>query len=138
MTKITKHNVQEKIESYLKSLRVRYNIVDQNDFIYFYEIFVSSLPTHIQVEHDLENNDDEVCIQFLIETDDIGTSLYSSILYSVDNITTIEEEIHELIEASKSFNKVVNKIYKSIETIKDICDEYGLDYEYFIRKDTSI
>lgn len=138
MTKITKHNVREQIESHLKSLKIRYNIVDQNDSIYLYEIFVSSLPTFIQVEHDLKNDDDdEVCIQFFTETDDTGTSLYSSILHSVDNIATVEEEIYELIEASKRFNKIVSKIYKNIETIKEICDEYELNYEYFIRRDSS-
>ncbi len=136
MTKITKHNVREQIESHLKSLKIRYNIVEQDNFICLYEILVSSLPAYIQVEFDLSNDDDdEICIQFFTKKSNKGDSLYNAVINKITNsdiVSIVEEEIDELIEASKRFNKVLSKIFKHIESILDICEEYDLASETFI------
>ena len=136
MTKMTKHNVREKIELYLKSLKIRYNIVEQDNFICLYEIFVSSVPAFIQVEFDLSNDDDdEICIQFFTKKSNKGDSLYNAVINRITNsaiVSIVEEEIDELIEASKRFNKVLSKIFKHIESILDICEEYDLASETFI------
>lgn len=72
MTEVTKDNVQEKIESYFKSSKIRFNCTNQNNLGCLYEIFVSSLPCYIQVEYDLDAEDDDcIMIQFFIELDGV-------------------------------------------------------------------
>ena len=133
MTEVTKDNVQEQIESYLKSFKIRFNCTNQNNLGCLYEIFVSSLPCYIQVEYDLDAEDDDcIIIQFFIELDGVGYSLHREDWDSTNHNASIEEEIYELIEVNKKLNKALSKIDKHVDNIKEICKEYELDYEDFI------
>lgn len=134
MTKcITKNNVQEQIESCLKSSKIRFNLLDTDNIGCVYEVFVSSLPCYIQVEYDLETEEDDcVIIQFFAKVGDGEIYLYDETWDSTNNSTSIEEEIYELIEVNKKFNKALSKIDKHVDNIKEICKEYELDYEDFI------
>lgn len=51
---ITKHNICETIENYLKELKLRYEISEQDSLGCFYEVFISSTPGYIQVEYNLD------------------------------------------------------------------------------------
>jgi RNase adaptor protein for sRNA GlmZ degradation len=51
---------------------------------------------------------------------------------NINPVTSIDQEIDELVEANKRFNKAVNKIQQYINNIIDVCKEYELDYEDFV------
>lgn len=129
---VTKNNIKNVIDSYLKTLKVRFNSTDE----YFgcrYEIFVSSISSYIQVEYDLENDDDnEIIIQFFTEMYDSVNSLYHQIWDSTNNNSSVEDEIFELIEVTKRLNKAISKISKNIDNIKEICEDYGIEFDNFI------
>jgi hypothetical protein len=134
MAEVLKYDVQEQIESCLKSSKTRFNLLDTDNIGCVYEVFVSSLPCYIQVEYDLETEEDDcVIIQFFAKVGDGDNYLYHEIWDSTNNSTSIEDEIYELVEANKKFNKVLNKINKNLESIKEICQDHGLEYEDFIQ-----
>lgn len=134
MAEVLKYDVQEQIESCLKSSKIRFNLLDTDNIGCVYEVFVSSLPCYIQVEYDLETEEDDcVIIQFFAKVGDGENYLYHEIWDSTNNSTSIEDEIYELVEANKKFNKVLSKINKNLESIKEICQDHGLEYEDFIQ-----
>lgn len=131
---ITKHNINEVIENYLKEVKVRYVILDPDSKGCCYEIFVSSLSGYIQLEYNLDSDDyTYVAIQFFTDVDVSGNSIYHS---DWDNepeqLSSVEEEIEELLNAVKRVSQGISKIYAKIEQIKDICEEYQLHFEDFI------
>jgi hypothetical protein len=44
----------------------------------------------------------------------------------------MEDEIEQLIDATKKLNAVINKVRNKIEQIQEICDENELDINEFI------
>jgi hypothetical protein len=132
--KITKHNVREIIENYLKSKKIKYSIDDEDNFGLVYEIYVGSLECYLQVEYDLEKiEDDYVVVQLFTEIDDLGNSLYSVTWENDEHHDSIESEIDTLIDETKQLNRAVIKIGKKIEDIIEICEEHGLSSEDFIQ-----
>ena len=130
---ITKHNVCQHIEDILKSLKIRYSILDPDSKGCVYELYVSSIEGHIQVEYNLDDdNDTYFVIQFFTNVDSNGLSLYHSDWDNESNGDSIEGEIEELLNAIKRINQGVSKIQTKIEQIKDICEEYNLEFENFI------
>lgn len=132
---VTKHNVQKEIESYFKSSKIRFNCTDQSNIGCVYELFVSSFPCYIQIEYDLETDDDDcIIIQFFTKMEDGQNPLYHSEWdSSINPATPIDQEIDELVEANKRLNKAVSKIHQYIDNIKDVCKEYELDHEDFVK-----
>ena len=129
--KITRFNVTDKIESYLKDNKIKYIISDSDNFGCSYELLIGSITGNIQVElngHDL--TDDSVTIQ-TFNTSNSDTSIYESLWDSEDS-ESLESEIENLVQQVKNINIGVAKIEKQIEKIKDICNEYELNVDMFI------
>ena len=131
---ITKHNVCEKIDNFLKQEKIRYSISDQDSKGCLYELFVSSTSGFIQVEYNLDDEkDDYVVLQLFTNVDNSGNSIYHS---DWDNESeggdSLEGEIEQLIDGVKRINQAIAKISTKIEQIRDICNEYELDFEEFI------
>ena len=128
----TKHNIKSIIDQYLTSKKIRYNIIENDDKVVFYELYVSSLIGNIQVEYDLTNDDDNfIMVSFFITNSD-DTIIYDTLIDSDDESSDIENEIDELIEKTKRLNTVYNKIQTKIEQIKDICEENELNLDTFL------
>ena len=130
---ITKHNVCQHIEDILKSQKVRYSILEPDSKGCGYELYVSSIEANIQVEYNLDDdNDNNFYLQFFTNIDSNGLSLYHSYWDKKSNGDSIEGKIEELLNAIKRINQGVSKIQTKIEQIKDICEEYNLEFENFI------
>lgn len=132
--KITKHNICEVIDNYLKDQKIRYEVTGQDSKGCLYELFISSTSGFIQVEYDLDNeNDNNTVLQLFTSVDDSGYSIYLSMWDSDDeSCDSVEGEIDNLIDSVKRINRAIVKIQSKIEQIKDICDEYELSFEEFI------
>lgn len=130
---ITQHNVCEHIESILKSLNIRYSILFPDSKGCVYQLYISSIEGNIQVEYDLDDEEDNYFIlQFFTKVDTYGNSLYHSDWNNETPGDSIEGEIENLVEYAKKINQGISKIQIKIEQIKDICEEYELDFEEFI------
>jgi hypothetical protein len=78
-------------------------------------------------------DDDYIVLQLFDKVDYNGNSVYHSDWDNEDeNADSVEGEIENLIEAVKRINQGVGKINAKIEQIKDICEEYNLEFEEFI------
>lgn len=132
--KVTKHNICQIIEDYLKSQKIRYSISNSDPKGLLYELYISSRECFIQVEYDLDKeNDDYTLLQLFDNVDDFGNSIYHSDWDNENQYAdSVEGEIENLIEAVKQINQGISKINTKIDQIKDICEEYGLDFEEFI------
>ncbi len=132
--KVTKHNICQIIEDYLKSQKIRYSISHSDQKGLLYELYISSRECFIQVEYDLDKeNDDYTILQLFDNVDDFGNSIYHSDWNNENqHADSVEGEIENLIEAVKRINQGIGKISAKIDQIKDICEEYGLDFEEFI------
>jgi len=132
--KITKNNIREVIDTYLKENRIKYTTDHEDSMGMVYEIYVGSLECYLQLEYNMEDeNDDVVFVQLFTKVDDWGESLYHQTWESdSEDGDTIEREIEVLIQETKRLNSVVNKIRNKIEQIQEICDENELDIEEFI------
>lgn len=131
---ITKHNICEIIENYLKELKIRYNIDNVDSIGCIYELFISSTSGFIQVEYDLDDEKDNyVVTQLFTSVDDYGNSIYHS---NWDNecktCDSLNGEIDNLVDSIKRINNGLSKISSKINQIKDICEEYELDFENLI------
>ena len=127
---ITKQNVYENIDNYLKENKIRY-IVQNFPGCDTYELLLGSMSGFIQVET-IDEYDDSVTFQFYSKIDDNGNSLYNSNADTEDEDFSLEDEIDALIDAIKKINLVVAKIETKIEQIKEICSDNEMDYEDFI------
>jgi len=132
--KITKHNIKQTIEDFLKSKRIRYSISDEDSLGLTYELFIGYLECFLQVEYDLdaEYSDKNVVVQLFTNVDSNGNSLYSETWENDGNYGSIESEIETLIDETKRMNSVVNKISKKIEQIIELCEDNGLDSHNFL------
>jgi hypothetical protein len=130
---ITKHNICESIENFLKSKHIKFSIDDPEPRGVTYELYVGSLSCFLQIEYDLDNEtDDLVIVQLFTNTDNSGNSLFH---YEWDNEKdddSLDVEIETLIQETKRINSLINKIRNKIEQIQDLCDENQLDIENFI------
>lgn len=133
---ITKHNLNQTVEDWIKNNKFRYVILEQDAKGTLYEIHVGSIDGYAQLEYNLDDeNDNDFAIQFYSRVDDWGLSLYSS---DIDNYhkTLTEDDIFDemcaLIENVKRINSAVSKIGKKIDQIREICEEYNLEFEEFI------
>jgi hypothetical protein len=131
---VTKHNIRDVIESYLKNNRLKYTIDNEDSKGLFYEIFVGSLECYLQIEYDLDDdNDVYVVIQLFTKVDDYGMSLYRQDWDNkTDGADSLEGEIETLIQETKRLNGVINKIRNKIEQIKEICEENDMEFDEFI------
>lgn len=134
MIEVTKQNINEKIENYLKEEKIRYNINFQDSIYCIYELFLGSESGYIQVEYDIDNDtDDYIVAQLYSGTYDKEQSIYH---YYWDNQSedhgSIEINIEALVEEVKKINKAIYKIKSKIEDIREICEEYELEFEEFI------
>jgi hypothetical protein len=131
---ITKNNICQKIEDYLKEKKLNFNIIDQNDRGLNYEIYLGSSEANIQVEYDLTNDDDNsVYLQLYTKLDNYGNSFYHQYWKSDDiNADSMEVEIDSLVESTISLTKVYSKINSKIDQIRDLCVEYNIDFDELI------
>jgi len=131
---ITKYNICETIENYLKELKVRYSILDPDSKGCVYELFSTSMSGHIQVEYNLDDeNDSYFVLQFYTAVDNLGYSIYHQEWDNeCENCDSVEGEIDNLLESVKKINQGISKISTKIEQIKDLCGEYGLDFDSLI------
>jgi hypothetical protein len=130
---ITKHNIRQVIEDYLKSEHIKYITEGENSKGLMYEIYVGSLECYLQVEYNLdEDNDNDIVVQLFTKVDSYGDSLYHVDWISWKEEGSIEDEIEALIQKTKKINSFVNKIRNKIEQIQEICEENEFDIEEFI------
>ena len=129
---ITKHNICQHIEDILKSQKVRYSILEPDYRGCVYELYASSIEGIIQVEYNLADDNNYFCLQFYINMDSNGLPLYHSDWDNESNGDSVESEIEQLLSATKRINQGLSKIQTKIEQIKDICEEYNLEFENFI------
>lgn len=132
---ITRHNINEIIEDYLKSLKIRYNIIYTDEYECVYEIFVSSLSAYIQVEYNLDDEKDTVVfVQFYVKLNKHEEHLYKQVWENKEDSEPLELEIDELIHETKKINLVINQISQNIENIKAICEDNGLEFWNIINR----
>jgi hypothetical protein len=131
---LTKHNVCETIENFLKENKIRFSIEISDNTGVFYELYISSISGFIQVEYNLDKEDDnDIHIQFFSKIDTNGNSQYESNWSNYgENQDSIEAEIEALISGIKTINQGIAKIEAKINQIKDICEEYSLEIDNFI------
>lgn len=131
---VTKHNICQTIEDYLKSKKIRYSISDSDSKGLLYELYIASIECYIQVEYDLDKEDDEyIVLQLFDKVDYYGNSIYHASWDNEDeNADSIEGEIDNLLEAVKRINQGISKISAKLDQIKEICEEYNLEFEEFI------
>jgi hypothetical protein len=131
---VTKHNVCQIIEDYLKSKNIRFSIENSDSKGLLYELYKASLECYIQVEYDLDDEKENyVVLQLFTNVDDSGNSIYHSDWDNMkEDSNSIESEIDSLIEETRQINQAINKISSKIEQIKDICEEYNLEFDEFI------
>jgi hypothetical protein len=129
---ITKHNIRQVIEDYLKSEHIKYITEGENSKGLMYEIYVGSLECYLQVEYNLDDNDNDIVVQLFTKVDSYGNSLYHVDWISWKEEDSIENEIEALIQKTKKINSFVNKIRNKIEQIQEICEENEFDIEEFI------
>lgn len=130
---ITKHNICEVIESYLKEQKIRYTIIEQDSLGCLYELHISSIEPLIQVEYNLLDDEEsnDVVVQFFIDIND--ATFYQSGWDNLDEESdSIESELEALIDKGKRMSQGISKISTKIEQIEDICNEYQLNFEDFI------
>jgi len=130
---ITKHNICESIEIFLKSNRIKYSIDDPDSKGLVYELYVGSLSCFLQIEYDLDNETDNfVYVQLFTNTDNAGNSLYHSEWNNEEHDDSLDTEIETLIQETKRINSLINKIRNKIEQIQELCDENELNIHEFI------
>ena len=131
---ITKSNICQTIEDYLKEKKLNFNILDQNDRGLNYEIYLGSSEAHIQVEYDLTNDDDNsVYLQLYTKLDEYGDSFYHQDWDSGDiDADSVEGEIDNLVDSTISLTKAYSKINSKIDQIRDLCIEYNIDFDEII------
>jgi hypothetical protein len=131
---VTKQNVCEIIENYLKEQKIRFEISDQDSESCLYKLFISSMSAYIQVEYDLDDEtNNDVYMQLFTEPDSSGFSIYESHWDNENELNdSIEGEIDNLLESAKRINQGIAKIEAKINQIKDICQEYELEFCEFI------
>lgn len=130
--KITKYNIIQHIEEILKNLKIRFTIINRDSKGCHIQLYISSIEGNIQVEYSLDDvNDNYFCIQFFTDIDSDGLSLYYS-HWDNDSNDSIEVEIEELLNSIKRINQGISKIQTKINQIKDICEEYNLEFDNFI------
>jgi hypothetical protein len=131
---VTKQNVCEIIENYLKEQKIRFEISDQDSESCLYKLFISSMSAYIQVEYDLDDEtNNDIYMQLFTEPDSSGASIYESNWNNENELNdSIEGEIDNLLESAKRINQGIAKIEAKINQIKDICQEYELEFCEFI------
>ena len=131
---VTKQNVCEIIENYLKEQKIRFEISDQDSESCLYKLFISSMSAYIQVEYHLDDEtNNDVYMELFSEPDSSGASIYESNWNNENELNdSIEGEIDNLLESAKRINQGIAKIEAKINQIKDICQEYELEFCEFI------
>jgi hypothetical protein len=130
--KITKHNVCQKVEDYLKDNRIRYTISNSDPDVVYYELFLGSLESNLQIEYNLaDDTDDFVVVQLYTKVDAYGDSIYHN-TWDSENEDDLIEEIDTLVRESKKLNLVISKIGNLVDRIREIYVENELDMEKFI------
>jgi hypothetical protein len=127
---ITKLNVKDKIESYLKNIKVKYSMISDSLGIINYELYIGSYECFIQLE--LSDTDDDVYCVLYTKLDDHGCSLVELTWDNNESEDELYECINELITQTKQINSVLSKIEAKIDQIKELCEDVNLDYETFI------
>jgi hypothetical protein len=132
MVKITKHNVQSVIEKILKEYRISWHLESSDDNYYLlYQLNISSsVNSFIQIES--SKDVDEVYVSLYSMIDGVSDRFFHEVGFEADEVVDLEDEIQSLINSVKDLYKATTKIFKKIEDIKTICEENGLDHEYFI------
>ncbi len=129
--KITKENVYDVLESILKERKIRYNVTfDESGN--FYELYLGSEDGFIQVELPIDSSDEVVTFQFFSAVRNDGSSLFHSFVDTDYIDFNLESHIDELVDRIQDLNRMIGKIEKHINSIKEICDENELDFEEFI------
>lgn len=129
--KITKENVYDVLESILKERKIRYNVTfDKSGNNY--ELYLGSEKGFIQVELPIDSSDEVVIFQFYSAIRNDGSSLFHSVVDTNYIDFNLELEIDELVNHIQNLNRLIAKIEKHINSIKEICDENELDFEEFI------
>ena len=122
--------ILDEITNYLDSIKIRYNIENNNDNCVNITLFIGSSEGFLQIE----NMDTSfICITYS-KTDDYDVAMFDE---TDDTIEEVIESINALIIFLKSINKIESKIESKIEEIKELslslrdCPD---DFVYFMKK----
>jgi len=129
---VTKENVRSIVENYLRENKIRFEIVDSDSEVCLFKLFVSTLIGGIQIEYSLDDPEDNLVIAQLsiIDNDDLYDGQWDN---ENNDSESLEDEIFGLLEKVRELNKIISKVERKIEDIKEICKEAELDHEVFIR-----
>jgi hypothetical protein len=131
MAKITKHNVQSVIKEILKEYKISWHLESSGDYYLLYQLNISpSVNSFIQIES--SKDVDEVYVSLYSMIDGVSDRFFHEESFWAYEEEDLEGEIQSIINSVKDLSKATTKIFKKIEDIKTICEENGLDYEYFI------
>ncbi|HMT02309.1 MAG TPA: hypothetical protein PKD00_03215 [Burkholderiales bacterium] len=134
--KITKHNFKQAVEDCLKLNNIRYSsdeyLDDNIGNQIIYNLYISSLESHIQCKYNNEEKYDDVYFTFYIRTNEHYDAIYETNGNTEYPFFELESEIEALIKSTKNISSALSKIEKKIEQIEDICKEYSLDIGDFI------
>lgn len=129
---MTKHNICESIENFLKKKKIRFTISNQDSRGCLYEILISSTEGFIQVDYNLDDESNNYCsLTFHTVVNDNGMSLYHSD-WDSESGDCFESEIECLVDNIKRIDQGLSKIQSKINQIKDLCENYGLEFEEMI------
>jgi len=117
---------QEIIEKYLNEKGIKYllNIDNVNDTDPYYDIFVGSEESHIQLEFSSKDkNDEELCAQFWVGEPDC--EVYHENSYHIKNQEDLEGCIEELLNAAKSYVRLKAKVDALLDKIREEIQNSG-------------
>jgi hypothetical protein len=124
---LTKHNISEHIQTILREKRIKYVFLNEYSDVDILELFISHIPAYIQFDY--SKDDDSFILQLYTEDDRYYFSEYYS---ECKNCDGVDIEIDNLINSVKTYVKLINKIEKKIDEIRELCSEHDLDIEKFI------
>jgi hypothetical protein len=89
-----------------------------------FEILIGDYCPTIQLEFSVDKNLKYIYISFHFN-DYMSSGEYN-------NIEDIKQNLYEVMMEATNFNKGIAKIHKKVDDIKEICDEYELDFNQFL------
>lgn len=115
---------QSIIENFLKEKGIGFNVISDGvtDNNPYYDIFIGSEEAHIQLELSDNRDEENLCAQFWLGGVDKSYDIYHESFFEIKSQEELEGYIEELINATKSYNRLKNKIEALLDKMKEEID----------------